>query len=282
MIQTHTLPSLRAVWLLRGVAVAGALAAVAVGALLLSIALRSGSSSVPSGVILYTTAQGDVTVRPDGQPIEADGPPAVQFVASGGVEEFAAPDGNAVAYVERSEGGAWLAVRDEDTSRRLAQLADESSPPLVNGVKGDARVAGGVPLTVAWSPDARYLAYGSLTGAPYALHVVESGTWSQRTYQVEGGFIGELVWSPAGDRLAISTYSADRLDHSAYVLDPDGGAPVRLIDGCHIVWSPDGRYLTLHRDPHRAPGAWIVAVDGSEAYALSHDRTAFPLSWQPE
>ncbi len=282
MIQTHTLPSLRAGWLLRGVALSMALAAVAVGALVLSMALRSGPPSAPRGVILYTTAQGDVTVRPDGQPVAVDGPPAVQFVASGGIEEFPAPGGAAVAYVERGEGGAWLAVRAGGTSRRLAQLADQSSPPLVDGVKGDARVVGGVPLTVAWSPDARYLAYGSLSGAPYTLHVVESGSWSQRTHQVEGGFIGELVWSPTGDRLAISTYSADRLDHSAYVLDPDGGAPVRLIDGCHIVWSPDGRYLALRRDPHRAPGAWIVAVDGSEAYALSHDRTAFPLFWQPE
>ena len=282
MIHARNLPRHRTDLRLRPLAFVAALAAAAAVAAFLWNVLRPGASTL-DGVILYTTAQGDVTVHANGDPAEVAGPPPVSFVPpGGGAEEFSAPDQSAVAYVQRAAGGAWLAVRDGGGSRRLAQLADESSPPLVNGVKGDAQVAGGVPLVVSWSPDSRYVAYGSLTGAPYTLHVVERGTWSQQEHAVAGGFIGELAWSPSGDRLAISTYSPDRRDHTAYVLDPSGGAPVRLIDGCHIVWSPNGRHLALHRDPHRAPGAWVVAIDGSRAYALSEDPTAFPLSWQPE
>jgi hypothetical protein len=281
MIGARALPRL-GTDLLRPLAFGAALAAAAVAAVVLWNVLQAGDRGL-KGVILYTTAQGDITVRPNGEPVEVAGPPLVSFVPpGGGVEEFPAPDGSAVVYVQREAGGAWLAVRDDGGPRRLAQLADETSPPLVAGVKQDAQVAGGVPLVVSWSPDSRYVAYGSLTGAPYTLHVVERATWSQRDHAVAGGFIGELAWSPGGDRLAVSTYSPDRLDHTAYVLDPGGGTPLRLIDGCHIIWSPDGAHLALHRDPHRAPGAWVVAIDGSGAYALSDDPTAFPLSWQSE
>lgn len=281
MIHTRTFPRTGSHQLVRGLVLVAALAAIAIVAVVLWQALRPASPAL-GGVILYTTAGGDATVEPDGSPVRLQGPPAVEFVRSGGVEEFPAPGGGAVAFVQREDAGAWLALRDGGPTTRLALLADESSPPLVNGVKGDAQVVGGVPLTVSWSPDARYLAYGGLTGLPYTLHVVERATGAERSFALDGGFIGELVWSPSGDRLAISTYSPDRVDHAAYVLDPNGGAPVRLIDGCHIVWSPEGEHIVLHRDPQREPGAWIVAVDGSQAYALTNERTAFPLAWQAE
>jgi hypothetical protein len=257
-------------------------AATAVAGVALWALTRSDAAEL-DGVILYTTAAGDFNVRPDGEAVAVSGPPVVSFVAPGGVEEFPTLDGSAVAYVERTGAEAWLSVRDGgDAPHQLALLADESTPPLVNGVKANAQIVGGVPLVVSWSPDGRYLAYGSLTGMPFTLHLVERETLQQRDYEVAGGYIGELVWSADSEHLAISTYSPDRVDHIAYVLDPGGGAPERLIDGCHIIWAPDGEHIVLHRDPQREPGAWIVAIDGSESYALSNDPTAFPLSWQPE
>jgi Tol biopolymer transport system component len=271
--------------LLLAFALAAGLAAVAVVAVVLWATLRPGSDGL-DGIITYTTAQSDASVHPNGSPATFQGLPSAPVVTRGGVEQFPAADA-AAALVEREGSNAWLVMTQGGSTQRLAQLADETSPPLVNGVKTDASIAGGVPLVVEWSPDSRYLAFGSLTGAPYALHVVERDapsreTVSHETYEVAGGYIGELAWSPSGDRLAISTYSADRRDHTVYMLDPSGGAPVRLIDGCHIIWSPDGEHIAVHRDPQREPGAWVVAVDGSEAYAISNEPTAFPLAWRPE
>ena len=281
MIPARTLPQLKARHWLGGLAIAAALAAAAIGAVLLWAMLRPATSTL-GGVITYTTPDGDVSVLPDGRPAAGtSGPLAVPIVAAGGFEEFPAPVGGAVAYVERDDTHAWLDLRQPATglSQRLAPLADPSTPPLVDGVKEDARVVGGIPLVVVWSPDGRYLAYGSLTGAPYTLHVVDGRTSSQNDYQVAGGFIGELAWS-GGDRLAISTYSEDRHNHTVYILDAGGASPIPLIDGCHLVWSPDGRHLVLRRDPQRAPGAWVVAVDGSNSYALTASEAAFPLSWR--
>lgn len=281
MIYARPLPRRRTDRLLLAFAAVAALAAAGVVAIVLWATLRPGSDTL-GGIITYTTAQGDASIHPNGEPATFQGLPGVPVVTRGGVEEFPAPGGGSVAYVEREGSNAWLALRQGGASERLAQLADESSPPLVNGVKGDARVAGGIPLVVTWSPDSKYLAFGSLTGAPYALHVVERATGAQQTHEVGGGYIGELAWSPDGDLLAISTYSDDRRDHTVYALDPAGGAPVRLIDGCHIIWSPDGEHIVIHRDPHREPGAWVVAIDGSGAYAISNEPTAFPLAWRPE
>jgi Tol biopolymer transport system component len=286
MIYACTIPRRRAGRLLLAFAGLAALAAIAIVAVIVWAALRPGSGT-PGGIITYTTAQGDASVHPNGEAAAFQGLPGVPVVTRGGVEQFPAPDGAAAAVVEREGSNAWLVLTQGGTPERLAQLADESSPPLVNGVKADASVAGGVPLVVAWSPDSRYLAFGSLTGAPYSLHVVERDPLSrtmvaQETYAVAGGYIGELAWSPDGSRLAISTYSADRRDHTVYALDPSGGAPARLIDGCHIIWSPDGEHIAIHRDPHREPGAWVIAIDGSEAYAISNEPTAFPLAWNAE
>jgi hypothetical protein len=282
MISTQTLRlnGLKNGRLVFAVIAVSSMAAIAVG-LLLAWRATTGSTTKPHGIISYTTTQGEASVRPDGQAVTIGLPAAVPVVTNTGTEEFSAPDGQALASVERDDAGAWLALRGVASPGRVAQLTDPSSPPLVNGVKGDAQVVGGVPLTVAWSPDSRYLAYGSLTGRPYTLHIVDRTTGDQQSFIVDGGFVGELAWSAQG-RLAISTYSDNRRDHSTYVLNPNGGIPVRLIDGCHVVWSPDGRYLVLHRDPQRAPGAWVVAADGSSAYALTNEQTAFPLTWRAE
>lgn len=282
VVHARTFPRAGGSRLVLGLVAVAALAAVVIGVIVLWMTLRPGPWAL-GGVITYTTPEGDVSVRPDGRAVKAiDGPALVPVVAAGGIEEFPAPHGEGVAYVERSGANAWLDLRGvgTGTSHRLTQLADVSSPPLVDGVKGNAQVAGGVPLVVVWSPEGRYLAYGGLTGAPYTLHVVDGRTLSQQDYVVAGGFIGELAWSAEGDRLAISTYSEDRHDHTVYILDPAGGAPVRLIDGCHIVWSPDSRHLVVRRDPQRSPGVWVVPVNGTEAFALTASENAFPLSWR--
>ncbi len=258
------------------------LAVLAGAGALITLTRMAHGTAEPGGVITYTTPNGDVRVRPNGEKLVGAGsaPPAVASVQGTSAEDIPAPDAQATAVVERAADGTWLSVRDQAGQRRLAQLASPGSPPVVNGVKTVARSLGGIPLVVSWSPDGAYLAYGTVSGLPYSLSIADRTTWSPRSYEVGNDYVGEAAWSPDGRYLAISTYSLDRKNHTVYVWDGDSKALSKLVDGCHIAWSPDGRYLVLHRDPYREPGVWIVSVDGKERRALTHDSNGFPLSWR--
>jgi Tol biopolymer transport system component len=134
---------------------------------------------------------------------------------------------------------------------------------------------------VAWSPDSQLVAYGSLIGEPFSLNVASpSGLASARALSVSGGYVGELAWSPDGRYLGISTYTMDRKNHTTFIFDRASGTVRRLIDGCHITWAPDSKYVAVHRDPSPEPGTWVVAVDGSQRYALSADPTSYPELWE--
>ncbi|MEO6043326.1 MAG: hypothetical protein ABIQ47_05340 [Tepidiformaceae bacterium] len=99
-------------------------------------------------------------------------------------------------------------------------------------------------------------------------------------YTVTGGYVGELAFSPDGRYLAVSTYAMDRKNHTVLMLDLASGRMIRLIDGCHITWSPDSRYVAIHRDPGAESGAWVVsATDATNRWAVSRETQAFPLTW---
>lgn len=243
-------------------------------------ALGLGGPAGPTGVIQYRTEAGVFVARPDGQAADRAivGLPA----AAAPAERFPSPDGSVVALIEHTEGGAWLAIREGGDVRQIAQIATPEDPPLVAGTKVNVRDAEGVPLIVAWSPDSRYLAYGSVSGQPYTLNVVERGVWTPGRYEVRDGFVGELAWAPDASLLAMSSYSEDGRDHTVYLLEPEGRSLTKVIDGCAIVWSPDSRHLAFHRDPHREPGLWVLSADGGTASVVSSDPDAFPLAWLAE
>ncbi len=250
--------------------------------------LAPPSNGFPAGVITYEiTGRGLFTASGSGEQLgtttyeqmHADG-----HVASP-VESAASPDGRLVASVVRNETGVFLAVTDRNGSQlNLTQVAAGSDPQLVAGGKGHARAVDGVPLVVAWSPDSSHLAFGSVTGAPYTLGVMSSPSWRVPaiTYsEVSGGYVGELAWSPDGTRLAISTYSMDRLNHSVLLYTLGSESVSRLADGCHITWSPDSEYVAVHRDPGAEAGAWVIAAENfGDRWAISREAQAFPLTWR--
>lgn len=238
-----------------------------------------------TGRITYeVSGAGYFAVDAAGGPAETASPPWAKQAPAGRSESetFPAPDRSRVARVERTEAGVFLNILDGDRALLAAQLAGPESAPLVDGGKVAARAVAGVPLAAAWSPDARTLAYGSLTGEPFTLHVADFGAalaLNLRDYPVAGGFVGELAWSPNGRYLAISTYALDRSSHTVLMFDAITGGLQRLSDGCHIVWSPDSQYIAIHRDPQAEPGAWVLSVDGHERWELSSDPKAFPYTW---
>ena len=241
----------------------------------------------PGGVITYeVTGRGLFNSTGDGLSLGAT---TYEHLHSEGavasaVEEAASPDGKWTAAILRNSSGVFLTLRGENGVQRIAtQLASGDDPQLVAGGKGHARAIEGVPLVVAWSPDSRTLAFGSVTGEPYTLGLLSNvGTNPAVSYsQVYGGYVGELAWSPDGKLLAISTYSLDRRNHSVLIADPATGYVRTLIDGCHITWSPDSKYVAVHRDPGDEAGAWVIAAnDKSDRWAITREEKAFPLTWR--
>jgi len=120
-----------------------------------------------------------------------------------------------------------------------------------------------------------------LTG-PYNLVVVDRGTWTSRSYPLEGGYTGELAWSADGRYLAISTYAKDRSDHTLLLLDTlEDQGPRRLAKGCVMIWSPDSRHLVLHGEPRTQPGLLVLSVDG-EVQRVTQRTDVAPFAWLPK
>ena len=192
-----------------------------------------------------------------------------------------APNGRYFAFAMRDERGVALVVGWPGGTTDLARLAEPNDPALIEG-KGEAASVGGVPLVIAWSPDSQRVAFGTLK-LPFVLTIAErtsGGEWRLSEHRVAGGYIGELAWAPGGSTLAVSTYSLDRKDHTVFVLGLDGGGPRRLVDGCRIAWSPDGRYVVVHRDSPTEPGTWIVSIDGAERFAVTTEPKSYPVAWR--
>ena len=264
----------------------GALAAVAAAAALISFA--TGGKSAPSnrpldqqlpGVLLWEDRSGSShATTPRGAPLQRPTTSESPSHLPNADGIYPGPDG-AEAVVRREADGVYLDIVRGVIRRPIADLAGFGDPEMIAAGKGPARAVAGIPLVVSWSPDGRSLAYGSITGEPWTLHVASTLSGSDSSFAVSGGYIGELAWSPDGRFLAVSTYQVDRRDHTVFILERDNWRLRQLIDGCHLNWSPDGRYLFVHRDPNFQPGAWVVAADGPERWAISNDPEAYPIAW---
>jgi hypothetical protein len=174
-------------------------------------------------------------------------------------------------------------VKEGERITEIGQLGGGQDPRLVasNG-KGPARSSDGVPLTMRWSPDGSRLAWGSVSGSPYTLHVAERGSWAPQSYALEGGYVGELAWSEDGRYLAVSTYEKDRSDHTLLVLDMvEHHGPRPLAKGCVVVWAPDSRHLVLHGEPRTQPGLLVVSVDG-DVTRVTERKDVAPFAWVAE
>lgn len=252
-----------------------------VGTLAFVTTRHSSAPPKPAGIISYADPSGEYTVHPDGaraDPVIVAEPLVVQsiFPLSG---PWTAPSGAGEAYLATLGDETWMTLRDAAGIHRLAQMAGPGDPPLVAGAKGEAQTADGVPLVAAWSPDGAYLAFGSVSALPYALNITSAQSTTTQQFEVGNDYVGEAAWSHGGRYLAVSSYSVDRSHHTVFIWDRQSGKLSHLIDGCHIVWSPDDRYLVIHRDPYKQPGVSVVSIDGGYVHSLSSDPNAFPSGW---
>lgn len=191
----------------------------------------------------------------------------------------ASPDGRYTASIRQDKDGTHIDVTNGTAQIATYWIASPSDPSVVLGPKSVARAVDGIPLTIAWSPDSSRLAFGSITGAPWSLVVVSASGWSQSGVEVRGGYVGELAWAPDSSQLAISTYEIDRSDHNVLMFDVATATVRDLIDGCSIVWAPNGQFLAVHREPSVDTGVWMTSSDGLTRFEATDDPMAFPVSW---
>jgi hypothetical protein len=190
---------------------------------------------------------------------------------------YASPDRSRLAFTQESDAGWRLAVFDFDdgTVRDLGNMG--SDPAGVAPPQPAPPDTGKGPIYVAWSPDGSRLAFGGGTQPPYTMTTVDVVNGAVARTQFPSGYPGEIRWSADGSMVAVSTYDVARTHHETWVVDPASGSGRHLMDGCVIVWSPDGRYLAVHGEDR--PGVAIVDVHTGARGQLTHRPDDVPLEW---
>jgi Tol biopolymer transport system component len=139
-----------------------------------------------------------------------------------------------------------------------------------------------LPRPIAWHPDGVRYAWSSYESAAPSnnagLYDLRDG---RSTRLVETGIVGEAVWSPTGNRLALlvggtGTLTLDIIDAS--------GPRIATIEGFdEPKWSPDGAYLwvTTVGLCGKAPAAYSVGQAGVTRNCLASNAGASRASWSP-
>ena len=174
------------------------------------------------------------------------------------------PDGRRLAFVE-AVGEGRLRVFDVDR----AELLDL---PDMDGTAPD------------WSPTGDELVFVSAAGAEETdLYLTDEDGEDPRRLLERRGVEGNPRWSPDGERIAVWSAPADRLEErELLVIDRDGGAVTELGPGFGAAWSPDGTQLAYSAP---APGnaanleIFIVALDSGESQPLSPEVTVTVDGW---
>jgi Tol biopolymer transport system component len=243
----------------------------------------SGEASLVSeGVTAYAWGTGDRLVFAS---LDASGARLSGLDERGQAFELAALAGPIDRFYVSPKRDQVLYTQDSAEGWRLLTLDPQQREITDYGNLGHAadELAVSAPdLAIAWSPDGTRLAVGPVS-KPYVMHVVETADdlkYRYSTYSFEEGYAGEIAWSPDGAALAISTYSLDRTQHEVYVLEWGvDRVPRHLLDGCKIVWSPDGKFVAVKREPYKDPGLAVIRVDSGFHWPLTEQPSFIPLTW---
>jgi len=147
-------------------------------------------------------------------------------------------------------------------------------------------------LPLGWSSDGTELLFARDDPTdqtfPYERHLYILHANGTQTLVTPEPVLDNAAISPDGSRVAF--VAAD----GVYVVDADGGEPVRFADwGGSPTFSPDGMeiaYLGLPRNeccvPARREHVWVVNSDGTDAHEILADEPAlasgvFGITWSP-
>jgi hypothetical protein len=157
----------------------------------------------------------------------------------------------------------------------------DGAGPVVLPIDGGAPRRLSVEVTggydAAFSPDGRRIAIDAPTGL---FLTSADGTGAQLLAKPDSGFYAEPLWSPSGDRIAVTTrHLGEGLrDGSIQVIDLATGTALTVLslpdtEGAFYAqdWSPDGQTLLVQiwgAGPDGHGSLWSAAADGSGFHVL--------------
>ena len=172
---------------------------------------------------------------------------------------------NGAAAVSASDDGilTYLGGRNRETDSRLVWFDREGNLQSVEGPTGKS-------APVALSPDDRMAAVvrgqPGVNDADVWLRDLESDREDPFTFDGKTFHTANVVWSPAGDRIAYSSFSGESSEF--FVNDVPASSPGRAIfrgenRGTLTDWSQDGYLVYTELHPETGADLWYLLWDGS-------------------
>lgn len=178
--------------------------------------------------------------------VPADGGEAVPITREAGVRTVAgwSPNGEAIAFAAADGSGTALWTVRPGAEPRIACT-------LPQGARAFAWLGDGVRLTFAARAGSATAQQQPSPGD--GVFVCDSRNGVVRQVTARGYFGLDFAWSPAGDRLAVSTQQRpgfyERLESDLLLVDPATGAETPLVTRPGIdrapLWSPDGSTIAF-------------------------------------
>ena len=188
------------------------------------------------------------------------------------------PDGSQIAFSSNRDSGALADPSD-------IYVMDADGGNVVN-LTNNSDIA----TLPTWSPDGSRIAFqNTLEGSHWKdidIYVMDAngGNKVNLTTNNPGKRDLEPAWSPAGDRIAYTSYNDNKSD--IYLMDPDGGNKVNLTNGeggRWPYWSPDGSRLVFETNRDGNSEIYTMRADGTDLVNLTnHPAQENDPAWSPD